>query len=102
MPVVPFPARSRLAPIACDVTIGQAGRTRRYHLWAESPGRVRLEVWFGRALHRTARASGRFAAQRLQHQVDREVRDLLADGWIAVESSGLQAVDASADRQRGT
>jgi hypothetical protein len=88
MPVVPFLPRVdpgigtiRARSPACDVTVAQAGRTRRYLLWVDRPGRARLEIWFGRALHRTARASGLFNTRRLRSQVDRELRDLIADGW---------------------
>lgn len=86
----PDPARS-VAALArmkmatdprCDVTMAKDDRARRYLIWTDAPGHWIGEVWFGPARHRRRSVFGVHDARALVAQFTRELRDLLADGWI--------------------
>jgi len=75
-------ARIHTTHLACDITLTKGDRIRRYVLWADAPGRLVGEVWFGRCRHRVTRASLVHRARMIAHQFKRELQDLVRDGWI--------------------
>lgn len=48
------------------------------------PSTWRCEVWIGAALHRTTIAPTRVHMVELRKQYEREVAELLADGWTVM------------------
>ena len=58
------------------------GRARLYRIDPIGHSSWRCEVWFGAAIHRTTVVSDRAAMIRRQHEYEREVMQLVEDGWV--------------------
>lgn len=71
--------------VALDVALTKDDRDRRYVI-APAPrlGYFKTEVWMGRNLHRSRTVVGHHDTKGARRQFDREIADLVADGWIQV------------------
>lgn len=71
----------KTAPPACDVTVTKDGRTRRFWIRLSPDGTEwYAQVFFGATQHRGMRGS-RYDADRLYAEYQREIAELLKDGW---------------------
>lgn len=69
------------APAVYRAALHKAGRTGRLYRIDPVPGGWRCEVYFGAAIHRTRVVFTRTHMLEDQRQYDREVHELILDGW---------------------
>ena len=82
-----------LAPVyAMDRGFGKGARRRRYVIRVNAAGWFRTQVWVNGTLHRTTKCYAEEEVRRLTRQFEREIADLLADGW----SEGTRATPTEA------
>ena len=98
---VPRPRRRRerppvlLAPVyAMDRWLVKGARRRRYVIRVNAAGWFRTQVWVNGELHRTTECYAETDVRRLTRQFEREVADLLADGWSEASSPPPAAREA--------
>ena len=85
-----------LAPLyAMDCWFTKEARRRRSVIRVNTAGWFRTQVWVNGKIHRTTECSAEVDVQRLTRQFEREVADLIADGWS--EASRATSRTAASD-----
>ena len=87
-----------LAPVyAMDRRFANGARRRRYVIRVNAAGWFRTQVWINGTIHRTTECYTETDVRRLTRQFDREVADVIADGWAEV--SRVTCAPAPRDRR---
>ena len=85
-----------LAPVyAMDRWFAKEARRRRYVIRVNAEGWFRTQVWVNGKIHRTTECYAETDVRRLTRQFEREVADLIADGWS--EASRATSPTAASD-----